>query len=370
MGINLALYGNPSKYSGMQGVVLYSMLFIPLGALAFIGKASQQYGFGVSGSNLTERLRCMVFSKLVRQDMYFFDKEENSAGALASALSSDADAVKKIGGPLAGQIVTVIINSSLALVISFVFGWQLTLFMIACMPLLFLATFLERKALEGYTEETKRSYEASGQLASTVISNIKTVVMLSKEKQFLDEYKGMFSLSLDIIYVVASLEEPHRVGIKKARAQALGSGVFQALLIVVFLIAFIFCHYLITNRILPFSSIVIVILNMILPSVAAGAIIASARNITDGKIGANSIFEILRKQCRIDVVSHYGRMEMPSLAEVRFQDVRFSFPSRPGVEVLKGVDINIAKGQKVAIVGPSGSGKVGFVTWRASNWFL
>ncbi len=116
-----------------------------------------------------------------------------------------------------------------------------------------------------------------------------------------------------------------------------------------------------TNRILAFSNIVIVILNVILTSVAAGTIVASARNITDGKIGANSIFEILGKACRIDVTSHYGRTEMPSLAEVRFQDIRFSFPSRPGVEVLKGVNIQIAKGQKVAIVGPSGSGKVRFV---------
>jgi ABC-type multidrug transport system fused ATPase/permease subunit len=193
MGINLAIYGNAEKFDGIKGVTLYSLLFLPLGLLAFFGKGLQQYGFGISGSNLTERLRVKTFSKLIRQDMYFFDQELNSSGALASALSTDADAIKKISGPLAGQIFTAGITLFLGFSIAFAYGWQLTLLMVACAPLLFLATFLERKALEGFTEQTKRAYEASGQLASTVLINIKTVMMLSKEHEFLIEYHSMYS---------------------------------------------------------------------------------------------------------------------------------------------------------------------------------
>ena len=40
-----------------------------------------------------------------------------------------------------------------------------------------------------------------------------------------------------------------------------------------------------------------------------------------------------------------------------FSDVEFSYPSRPDVEILHGLDISIKSGQTVALVGPSGCGK-------------
>ncbi len=43
--------------------------------------------------------------------------------------------------------------------------------------------------------------------------------------------------------------------------------------------------------------------------------------------------------------------------EVEFRSVRFRYPSRPEVEVLKGVSFTVRPGEKVALVGPSGAGK-------------
>ena len=42
---------------------------------------------------------------------------------------------------------------------------------------------------------------------------------------------------------------------------------------------------------------------------------------------------------------------------VTFKNVQFSYPTRPEIQVLKGVNFNANFGQKVAIVGPSGAGK-------------
>ena len=44
-------------------------------------------------------------------------------------------------------------------------------------------------------------------------------------------------------------------------------------------------------------------------------------------------------------------------AKVEFQNVHFSYPTRPEAEVLKGIDFKIEPGQMVALVGSSGSGK-------------
>ena len=51
-------------------------------------------------------------------------------------------------------------------------------------------------------------------------------------------------------------------------------------------------------------------------------------------------------------------MQKPDLnGEIKFLNVQFSYPSRPGVEILKNLSFHVSPGQTIALVGSSGSGK-------------
>lgn len=52
--------------------------------------------YGVAGEFLTERLRKLMFEKLLEQEIAFFDDRDNSTGALCGRLSGEAAAVQGV----------------------------------------------------------------------------------------------------------------------------------------------------------------------------------------------------------------------------------------------------------------------------------
>ena len=65
-------------------------------------------------------------------------------------------------------------------------------------------------------------------------------------------------------------------------------------------------------------------------------------------------------------IEHLGTeqpdMTTPIGGSVKLEDIRFCYPSKPNVEVLKGVNIDIEKNKIVALVGHSGCGKSSIIS--------
>ena len=72
---------------------------------------------------------------------------------------------------------------------------------------------------------------------------------------------------------------------------------------------------------------------------------------------AINVIELLDSKPDIDADSPEGIIYKDPVGRIRFEDIHFRYPTRPGVRVLRGLSLTVEPGSFVAIVGPSGSGK-------------
>lgn len=81
--------------------------------------------------------------------------------------------------------------------------------------------------------------------------------------------------------------------------------------------------------------------------------------IAKAKVAAYEIFKLIDKQSLINGLEPVGaKLDAGAVVgRIEFKDVRFAYPFRPDVQVLKGVSFTLEAGTSAGLVGPSGGGK-------------
>lgn len=340
----ITLFVTPNSPNFRHDADLYALLWLIIAIVEFFAFFGIAFFFGQCSEMMVRRVRLMTFRTIMRQEVAFFDKDENSTGALTTSLATQCTDLAGLHGNTLGTILTVLVNLCSGAILSLVVSWRLGLVTISVMPVLVLAGYLRFKLLNVFQARVKEAYEGSANFACEATSVIRTVASLTREK---DVYR---------IYQ-ASLVAPQR----SAYISTLKTTVFfassQSIAFLINGLAFWYGSTLIASGRITIYDFFVCFIAITFGSQSAGQFFSFAPDITKAKASAQHIIALRDRKPEIDSWSNEGIQNAALSGHIQFQDVHFRYPTRPDVPVLRGLNLTVKPGQYVALVGASGCGK-------------
>ncbi|KAJ4775062.1 ABC transporter B family member 21 [Rhynchospora pubera] len=337
-----AFYQPPHKLKTQSN--FWSCMFLAFGAVSFCALPASSYFFAVAGSSLIKRIRLMTFEKVVNMEIRWFDDPDNSSGAIGARLSADAAKVRGLVGDALSLMVQNIATLVAGLVIAFVSNWELSLIILALIPLIGLNGFIQMKFMAGFSADAKIMYEEASQVANDAVSSIRTVASFCAEEKVMQLYKK-------------KCEGPMRAGIRQGIISGFGFGVSFFLLFCVYATSFYAGARLVEEGKTTFPKVFRVFLALAMAAIGVSQSSSLTSDSTKAKAAAASIFSIIDRKSRIDPSEESGLTLENVRGSIEFRHVSFRYPTRPDIQIFRDLCLSIHAGQTVALVGESGSGK-------------
>ncbi|KAI0350350.1 P-loop containing nucleoside triphosphate hydrolase protein [Trametes cingulata] len=321
-----------------------ALWFFIIAILSMIAVGFQNYLFASSAAELTSKLRSLSFRSILRQDIEFFDKDENNTGQLTSTLSDNPQKINGLAGITLGAIVQSVSTLIIGSILGLSFNWQIGLVGIACMPVLVSAGYIRLRVVVLKDQQNKKAHEASAQLACEAAGAIRTVASLTRE----DDCCRLYS---------ESLEEPLR---RSNRTAIYSNAIFslsQSMTFWVIALVFWYGSRLVADLKRSTFQFFIGLMSTTFSAIQAGNVFSFVPDISSAKGAASDIIRLLDSMPEIDAESPEGEIPKNVQGRIRFENVHFRYPTRPGVRVLRDLNLTVEPGTYVALVGASGCGK-------------
>ncbi len=304
--------------------------------------------FTVAGEALSARLRSMTFNHILRMEMGFFDEKGHSAGALETRLSADAGLVKGATGEALSQVISSAGGLAVSVIIAMQASWRIGLIILATVPGTVLGGYYMTKAFMGSNKADKEALENSGHIASEASTAIRTVSSLNLQSWML----GKFASDTADRFVAA------KAGAWKYSISSwFGMFNMQAVNSLAWYVGGIF----IDQGVLTFGELMQAFFAVQFAAMTVQQAFSFGPEKAKAVVAIESIFNILDRSSLIDPTSDAGVSPAICHGRIEFQNVTFSYPSRPDRRVLDDFCCVIEAGQSVALVGQSGCGKSSIV---------
>ncbi|KAJ8131314.1 hypothetical protein O1611_g2312 [Lasiodiplodia mahajangana] len=333
-----------NKHQVKRDSDFWSLMYLVLAFVILIAQIAQGIAFAKCSELLIHRVRDRAFRAMLRQDVAFFDKEENTPGALTSFLSTETTHVAGLSGVTLGTLLTITTTLVSSIVLGLVIGWKLALVCISAVPVIIAAGYFRYHMLAHFQQRSKRAYEKSASYASEAISGIRTVASLTREKDVLAQYQQ-------------SLVAQQRASLISVLKSSLLYAASQATLFLAFALGFWYGGTLIASREYDLFQFFVCFMAVVYSAQSAGSIFSFAPDMGKAHHAASELKTLFDRKPTIDTWSEDGEDLAAVEGTIEFREVHFRYPSRPEQPVLRGLNLTVRPGQYVALVGASGCGK-------------
>lgn len=284
-------------------------------------------------------MRRDLFDNLVHLPIKYFDTHRH--GDLMSRMTNDVENISTTISQSIGSLISGVLTVLGSFAIMMVYSPLLTLISLSTIFLTIIVSSVMTKFMRKYFMQQQILLGRINGHVEEMVTGYRTVVAYSKEQDAIDEFSSMN-------------DELRRCGI---RAQICG-GVMGPLMNCIsnfgFVLIAAFGGWFTMRGMITVGTIQAFILYSKQFSRPINEIANQYANIQTAIAGAERIFEVMEAEHETDNGTSYFTAKNVK-GDICFKDVVFGYEE--GKTVLKGLDLDVKRGQKIAIVGATGSGK-------------
>ncbi|CAE7173775.1 ABCB1 [Symbiodinium microadriaticum] len=337
-----------SKVEGLEA--MYPHLDRAVLGLILVGLASglavlcQNSLFSYMQECLCMLLRKMTFVSTIRMDMAFFDAPENQTGSILVSLERHMNRVGQMLGIQLGNSTSAIFTCLISVGVSFAGSWVLALILLALMPICGFLGLVVAACATTVDQRQEDTYSRAGKQTAEAATSIRTVKALGAE-----EYTMEVLDELLLILTEGNTSRSWKLG--------LSLGLNMCMIQCIYLAGFGMSAACIQYWSFNAHEVLLTLFCVMFGVMSVSTIVQFIPDSASGYHAAAEVFRLIDQVSKIDATQPTGKIESIGDGSMEFKDVYFWYPHRPEVRVLKKLSFTIEKGQAVAFVGFSGSGK-------------
>ena len=334
-GIDAGNMGMILRYGAiLVGFALVALLF---GALAGRSCARATAGFA-------RNLRHDMFHHL--QVYSFSNIDKFSAPGLVTRLTTDVNNVQNAFMMIIRTLIRCPAMLIFAMVMSFRINKDIAAIFLAVIPVLGIGLYLIIRRVHPVFTRVFKTYDALNGVVQENLSGIRVVKNFVREEHEIEKFDGISGK----IYKDFSLAER----IMSLNNPLMQSCIYACMILVSWLGAKqIVIGTMSTGNLMSFFTYIMQILSSLMMLSMVFVMITMSRT------SAERIVEVLEEQS--DITNGPDPVYEVKNGSIVFRDVSFSYAKRPDKEVLYNIDLEIASGQTIGIIGGTGSSKSSLV---------
>ncbi|WP_343057303.1 ABC transporter transmembrane domain-containing protein [Chthonobacter rhizosphaerae] len=294
------------------------------------------------GERVITDIRAAVFRHVMILSPAFFDTAQS--GEVVSRLTADTTQIRAAVGSSASVALRNLLLFAGAAFMMVVTSPRLSMFVLGAIPLIVLPLVAFGRSVRRRSRSAQDTLAEASAYAQESIGAVRTVQAYTYEAAAADRYR----------HAVERAFEAAR-GQMRSRAVLTFVAMFLVFASVV-AVLWVGATDVLAGTMTP-GTLGQFVLYAVFAAGALGELSQVWGEISQAAGATERLMEILAVEPAIVGPPRPARLPTPPRGEIRFEGVSFSYPTRPDIASLRGVNFTVRPGETVAIVGPSGAGK-------------